>query len=357
MGLWRAAACAKSSNDTGLLRVLSIFRIPHKFRLSGFGRRPVSQDGYRPSAALTSSFEAGSRRFVRVSAPKPLWEHARMDLQATLFGIRNAFILMAVVLVIEAVFPLAKRTSWNWRHLLPNLTMALITFAMGVALNLAVLVELLLLRDARLGLFNMIGPVSPWIEIPAVLLALDFAWYLTHVSMHKSRTLWRFHAMHHSDPAVDVTTTYRQHPVEGLLRYAYLAVFAALIGASPAAFAFYRIWTVFMGQAEHANVRLPERLDTAISWFTMSPTMHKVHHSRDPRFTDTNYSQIFSIWDRLFGTVTPARLGRNVSYGLDGYDGREYQSVIGLLRIPFRRRKRIEPISAGTPDLARSSSS
>ncbi len=258
-----------------------------------------------------------------------------MDFQASFFGIRNALIAMAIVLLVEAIVPLQKRNAWNWRHLVPNLLVTLITFAMGAVLNIVLLLGLAQLQAHRLGLFNVLTPVSPWIEIPAVLVALDFAWYLTHVSMHKAPYLWRFHAVHHSDPAVDVTTTYRQHPVEGLVRYAYLAVFAFAIGASPAAFAFYRFWSVFAGQMEHANIRLPQWLDTAISYVTMSPTMHKVHHSRDPRFTDTNYSQIFSVWDRIFQTCTPARYGRSVVYGLDGFDGPEYQTTRGLLRMPF----------------------
>jgi sterol desaturase/sphingolipid hydroxylase (fatty acid hydroxylase superfamily) len=259
-----------------------------------------------------------------------------MDLQTSLLGIRNAFIAMALVSLIEAIVPLHKRKAWGWRHLLPNLFVAVITFATGALLNIVLLIGLVQLQIHRIGLFNTLSPVSPWLEIFAVVLVLDFSWYLTHVSLHKSRYLWRFHATHHSDLAVDVTTTYRQHPVESLVRYAYLAVFACAVGASPAAFAFYRLWTVFAGQAAHANVRLPQRLDTVISYLTMSPMMHKVHHSRDPRFTDSNYSQIFSVWDRLFGTCTPAKYGRDITYGLDGYDGLEYQTAIGLLQMPFR---------------------
>ena len=260
-----------------------------------------------------------------------------MDFQSSLVGIRNTLILMAVVFIVEVVIPLHKRTAWSWRHLIPNFSLAAVAFAMGVVLNFGMLIGLQFLQLRHIGLFNSLVSLPPPVEIMAVVFVLDFAWYLTHVSMHKSATLWRFHAMHHSDLAVDVTTTYRQHPVEGLVRYTYLAVFACAIGASPAAFAVYRLWSVFMGQAEHANVKLPQWLDTAISWISMSPTMHKVHHSRDPRFTDTNYSQIFSMWDRIFRTCTPARFGRDVDYGLDGYDGKEFQSVAGLFLAPLRK--------------------
>lgn len=260
-----------------------------------------------------------------------------MDFQSSLMGIRNTLIVMAIVLLVEAVIPLYKRTAWNWRHLIPNLSLAAVAFAMGAVLNFGMLIGLQFLQARHLGLFNSLVSLPPLVEILVAVVVLDFAWYLTHISMHKSATLWRFHAMHHSDPAVDVTTTYRQHPVEGLVRYAYLAVFAFAIGASPAAFAVYRLLSVFMGQAEHANIRVPQWLDTAISWVSMSPTMHKVHHSRDPRFTDTNYSQLLSLWDRLFRTCTPARFGRDFVYGLDGYDGKEFQSVAGLFLSPLRK--------------------
>ena len=260
-----------------------------------------------------------------------------MDLASNLLGIRNALALLALVLVIEAIIPLYKRNVWHRRHLLPNLGMAALAFALGTLLNVALLAGLLWLQAAHFGFFNMIPAVPPVVEIVAVLLVLDFAWYLTHRSMHLVPSFWRFHAVHHSDLVVDVTTTYRQHPVEGLIRYAFLATFAFGVGASPAAFALYRLWSVFMGQAEHANVRLPQWLDTAISYVTMSPIMHKVHHSRDRRYTDTNYSQIFSMWDRIFKTCTPARYGRDIDFGLNGCDSANDQSFVGLLTLPGRQ--------------------
>ena len=270
-----------------------------------------------------------------------------MDFVSSLTGIRNAFILMAVVLLIEAAVPLYRRTRDNSRHLLPNTVLMLVTFALGAVLNAGVLGGLVYLHAARLGLFNVIA-APRFIEVTTVLVVLDFAWYLTHVSMHKSALLWRFHVVHHSDKAVDVTTTYRQHPVEGLVRYVFLASFAFALGASPTAFAFYRIWSVLAGQVEHANIDLPQWLDTAISWVTMSPVMHKVHHARDPKFTDTNYSQIFSIFDRLFGTRTPAHLGRNIRFGLDGHDEPQEQSTLGLLTRPFRVPVAPSGLSAGS---------
>jgi len=155
------------------------------------------------------------------------------------------------------------------------------------------------------------------------------------VTMHKARALWPFHAIHHSDPMVDVTTAIRQHPGESLVRYGFLAAFGFAAGVSPAAFAIYRVWSALHGLTEHANVRLPLWLDSAITWVFTSPNMHKVHHARDAALSDSNYGNIFAIWDRYFGTFTPARLGRGIDYGLDGCEDPSAQTALGLLTAPF----------------------
>jgi len=165
---------------------------------------------------------------------------------------------------------------------------------------------------------------------------LDFSFYVAHVSMHRIPALWRFHRVHHSDPVVDVTTTIRQHPGEGVIRYAYMAAFACALGASPGAFAVYRSWSALNGLLEHANVRVPPWLDSVLSLVTTWPNMHKVHHSRTATETNTNYGNIFSLFDRLFSTFTPSKRGVNVSYGLDGFDDPAAQTTAGLLAMPFR---------------------
>ena len=142
-----------------------------------------------------------------------------------------------------------------------------------------------------------------------VVLVLDLSFYVAHVAMHKVPSFWRFHSVHHADPAVDVTTTIRQHPGEGVIRYAFMAAFAIPLGASPGAFAVYRVWSALNGLLEHANICVPPWLDSVLSLVTTWPNMHKVHHSREVQDTDTNYGNIVSLWDRLFFTFTPARHG------------------------------------------------
>jgi sterol desaturase/sphingolipid hydroxylase (fatty acid hydroxylase superfamily) len=260
-------------------------------------------------------------------------------LSATIaFGLAIAPILIAmtVLSLVEIAIPLRRRGSANNAHLGPNLSLTFVTLVMNFVFNTVMLIALAWLQAIHFGL---LWRVALWpLAVPVVaIVLLDLATYLAHVSMHKVPLFWRFHSIHHSDPALDVTTTIRQHPGETAIRVAYMGAMAIALGASPGMLVGYRVTSSLIGVAEHANIGLPVGLDAFLSWFTTSPNMHKVHHSRCPQYTDTNYGNILSLWDRLFGTFTPARIGVDVEYGLDGFDNRAVQTTHGLLALPFRR--------------------
>jgi sterol desaturase/sphingolipid hydroxylase (fatty acid hydroxylase superfamily) len=258
------------------------------------------------------------------------------ELTGTLSSVATILAVMAALGLVEAAIPLQKRGPWNRAHLGPNLALTLLTFATN-ALWGATLVMGLAALEARGG--GLLGALAlpGWASALVALLALDFSSWLAHVAMHRVPAFWRFHRVHHADPAVDVTTTIRQHPGEGVIRYAFTAAFALPLGASPAEFLLYRSAVAFTALLEHANLRIPRRLDDLLSLVFTFPTVHKIHHSRDVRFTDTNFGNIVSWWDRWLGTFTPAREGRAVRYGLDGLDDAATQSTAGLLALPFRR--------------------
>lgn len=243
---------------------------------------------------------------------------------------------MTLVAVIESAIPLRARTPWNRFHLGPNLTLTFVTFATNALFGTALVLALAWLEPAGFGLLQRLA-LPPLAHAVVAVLALDLSFYVSHVAMHKLPAFWRFHRVHHSDPAVDVTTTIRQHPGEGVIRYGFLAAFAIPLGASAGAFALYRLLVAIAGLLEHANVRVPARLDALLSLVFTWPNLHKVHHSRDARFTDTNYGNLVSWWDRLFATFTPSREGARIAYGLDGLDDDATQRTAGLLALPFRR--------------------
>lgn len=242
---------------------------------------------------------------------------------------------MAVIALLETAIPLHARGRWHRAHLGPNLALTLLSLATNAFLNAALLALVLGLHAGGFGLLPLLR-LPPFAEAALALAALDFSFYVAHRAMHGIPGFWRFHRVHHCDPAVDVTTTIRQHPGESLIRHAFLGAFAVVLGPSPGAFMLYRVASALSGLLEHANLRLPVRLDAWLSLVVTWPHLHKVHHSRIPAETDTNYGNLFSLWDRLFSTFTPSSRGTRVVTGLDGLDDPATQTLAGLLALPFR---------------------
>jgi len=262
---------------------------------------------------------------------------------------------MALLAAVETLAPLHARGHWNRAHLAPNLALALLTFATNLLWNAGVIALIVWLEARGLGLLRWLA-LPPLPAAVLAVLALDFSFYAAHVSWHAFPCLWRFHAVHHCDPALDVTTTIRQHPVEGVLRYAAIALMVLVTGPSLGAFAVYRTASAVNALFEHANIAAPRWLDRALSLVTTWPHLHKVHHSRIAAQTDTNYGNLFSWWDRLFGTFTPSHRGVDIRYGLDDFDRPEIQTTTGLLALPFRMRGG-QPIFAITSSAKRRSPS
>jgi sterol desaturase/sphingolipid hydroxylase (fatty acid hydroxylase superfamily) len=205
------------------------------------------------------------------------------------------------------------------RRALPNIALAALVIAVSLALSTGVAA----VSGTRGGIVNAVLGIA----------ALDLAAYGAHVALHKSALAWRFHRVHHSEPEVDVTTALRQHPGETLWRVAWQLLPIVALGLPFGVVVLYQTLSTLNAQLEHANLRLPERADRMLRLLFVTPNMHKVHHSRLQRETDSNYANLFSLWDRLFGTYTPATDLDALRYGLDGFD--EPQSLGALLRLPF----------------------
>ena len=139
----------------------------------------------------------------------------------------------------------------------------------------------------------------------------------------------------HSENAVDVTTAFRQHPGETVWRLLWQLAAIVVFGVPLWIVIIYLIMSALNAQLEHANIKMNSRLDRFLRLVIVTPHMHKAHHSRDQRETDSNYANIFSFWDRLFGTYTAEIDFRKLRYGLDGFDAKERQTLRGLLKMPF----------------------
>jgi sterol desaturase/sphingolipid hydroxylase (fatty acid hydroxylase superfamily) len=190
---------------------------------------------------------------------------------------------------------------------------------------------------------NQFGVVQ-WLQtgtLATVLLTIlivdFFGGWLVHIVEHKLKFLWRFHVIHHADNNVDVTTGLRHHPVESVVRGIFFFIGIVVCGAPMYAVMIYQTLLVFFTAFEHANISLPKWLDNAMSYFFISPNMHKVHHHWKQPYTDSNYGAIISIWDRLFGTYKYLDK-QQLRYGIDkDYPNEKDENILLLLKKPFEK--------------------
>ncbi len=263
-----------------------------------------------------------------------------MDPNQFLISATIAVSMLAAAALIELALPAFKRQRPQKDRVTTNLRLTAITLVWnGLLTWTAAGIALALSLDGP-GLMTRLG-VPYVVQLVGGFVVLDFSFgYLAHRAMHASPALWRVHKIHHSDPFVDATTTFRNHPLESLWRFLFLIVPIWVLGVPAEAVALQRLLTVVNGVLEHANLRLWAPLDRALSLVWVTPSVHKVHHSRDRIETDSNYGNILSIYDRGLRTFTPSDHARAVTYGLDGVDPAEAKSLAKLLAMPFARAPR-----------------
>lgn len=240
--------------------------------------------------------------------------------------------------LLEGSVPLFWFKYNKWRHALPNL------FFTGTTIIINFSLAFLLLKSADWVVENQFG-ILYWLpEMPLWLLAvlgvllMDLIGaYLPHFIEHKIKPLWMIHLVHHSDHKVDTTTANRHHPLESMVRYAFTLLGVFIVGAPIAIIMLYQSLSLVATQFSHANIKLPKAIDLALSYVLVSPDMHKTHHHYKLPHTDSNYGNIFSIWDRLFGTYS--YLDRDaLVYGVDTFpDEKENSSLKSLLKQPFQK--------------------
>ena len=184
-----------------------------------------------------------------------------------------------------------------------------------IAVGLAVMAE-----DRGWGLFNNID-VPFWLAIVVSMLLLDLAIYLQHVMFHAIPGLWRLHRMHHADLDFDATTGLRFHPVEILISMGIKLAAVAALGPPAVAVLLFEVILNATALFNHANIDLPRPVDRVLRLIVVTPDMHRVHHSVDPRETNSNYGFNLPWWDRLLGTyiAQPAKGHEGMEIGIEQF--------------------------------------
>jgi len=245
--------------------------------------------------------------------------------------------------ILESVKPMFDFNYRKWQHAGINIFFTITTIIVNFIMAFILLMAAEWTMENKFGLLNLLPDINIWIYTIAGLMLLDLIGaYLAHLLEHKIKLFWRFHLIHHTDTWIDTTTANRHHPGESVIRFAFTTLGVLIVGTPMWLVFLYQSLSVLFSQFNHANIALPRRLDKIISWLIVSPDMHKVHHHYILPYTDSNYGNIFSIWDRIFGTFT--YLDRNsIIYGVDTHMDKEVNNNLkNLLKIPFQKPKNLQ---------------
>jgi sterol desaturase/sphingolipid hydroxylase (fatty acid hydroxylase superfamily) len=213
-----------------------------------------------------------------------------------------------------------------------------------------------LVRNLALAGFNFIAspliviPLSAWAASHALdwrpdwwsgyfglgmdLLLLDFWIYWWHRANHVLPFLWRFHEVHHLDEMLDTTSALRFHFGEVLLSSLVRAVVIFLLAVPLTSVVVFETLVLVSALFHHSNVKLPSRFERALSRIVVTPSIHWVHHHAIRRDTDSNYSTVLSVWDRLFASRSPAERSADMKIGVENGTERD---LPGLIVRPFHR--------------------
>ena len=246
------------------------------------------------------------------------------------------FFSLAFFWILEGHYSFIKQPYGKWQHARVNFILLALVMAINALFGVLTITVFNLLKDTSFGILHLF--TTPlWLQVLVSILVLDFiAQYGVHYLLHKVPFMWRLHLVHHTDKHVDATTGTRHHPLDFILRETF-ALFTIIIMGMPISFyLFYRILSVVFTYFTHANLKIPLALDKALSLVIVTPNMHKFHHHNELPWTDSNYGNMFSIWDRLLGTFVyddPSK----IVYGVDIADHIDDRSVLLQLGIPFNK--------------------
>jgi sterol desaturase/sphingolipid hydroxylase (fatty acid hydroxylase superfamily) len=230
---------------------------------------------------------------------------------------------------------------WRW---VTNLGLEVATQVLmrWVALYALALAALQAVGNPRADFF---APLQQWAGGWAVLvtacLLLDLTSYFMHRLEHAVFPLWCLHAVHHSDVDVDASTAVRHHPLEVLVTGALLLPLFLMVGMPLWVLPMYGLLAQVAQLMQHANWRLPVRVEALLSPVLVTPGLHRAHHATAVQYHDTNFGTVLSVWDHLFTTIGPCLPHGTAApaFGLAEFRGPRFARPDGALWLPFLMRR------------------
>ena len=267
-----------------------------------------------------------------------------MEIINKLLAINSNYIIIGLMVLfysLEQLLGNQFKFSKRPQHLLNNSLFFAVFFLVGLVWAMVTVFSVEWLNNQKIGLFYFVQ-FPPWVKLVLGISLLDLVSYWFHRLSHKVPLLWRFHRVHHSDTSMDASTNFRGHPIETFLWFGSSNILAAAIfGLDLFTLGLYFFIATFFFFIEHANLRFPKWMDNSFGLVFTTPNIHKVHHEQDQQYTDSNFSDIFILWDRLFGTYKHKPV-EDIKLGLKEFDEEKKQTFWYLMKSPFLEIKRVE---------------
>ena len=238
--------------------------------------------------------------------------------------------------VFEGVFPYF--TGWTGRikHGVNHLFLAGMNGVINALVGVLVLGVMILTQKNSFGLLYIFGESSV-VRVLIGFVLFDMWMYAWHRINHERLFFWRYHKVHHTDMQMDTTTALRFHPVEIIFSNILRIYVFLILGLNLRELLIYETVLLPVILFHHSNVNLPEKYDKLLRTLIVTPNMHRVHHSWTRKETDSNYSSVFSFWDRLFGSFCLKEDPHDITFGLERYREPKWQNLWGLLITPLKK--------------------
>jgi sterol desaturase/sphingolipid hydroxylase (fatty acid hydroxylase superfamily) len=251
------------------------------------------------------------------------------------YGTPILITFFVILFILEDKFQLRKRVQGRWKRIFINFIVSLPAFALLRVLLIPLMVWLAVQNQSwQFGLNYLFEAPASFKAIIGFLL-LDYSNYIWHILLHKLPILWRFHLVHHTDLDLDVSTAFRFHFGEMIGSIFFRGAAIILIGVTPVLVLVYEIVFEAATQFHHSNTKLPFRLEKLLNFLIVTPRMHGIHHSMIKSETDSNYSVIFSVWDRIHKTVRLNIHQNEIVTGVPSYADERELTIGRLWKLPF----------------------
>jgi len=252
-------------------------------------------------------------------------------------GLLAAFFLL--LLGGEALRPLRRLKRRRVPRLEVNFSLTALAFLAGWLVVRPVALGMAVWTQSRAFGFLHLGGLPGGAQFALGFLWMDLTFYYWHRLNHLHPLLWRFHNVHHVDPDMDVSTSFRFHLGEVLYSTVFRIFQVGLAGVAPLTYLVYELAFNLETMFHHSNLRLPLNLERGLNKIIVTPRMHGIHHSVIGYETNANYSVIFSWWDRLNRSLRLNVPQAEVIIGVPGYLLPADNRLGPLLKQPFRKQR------------------